>query len=98
MSRLTNPPCVVVLALLWLLGLYGTLSGPPAGAAIYRWDNGQEITDRDPRPGADLCYLDLSYADLAGALLSSASFRESNLSYARLIDADLTQAWFRRNV
>jgi len=82
---------LVVPVLLSLLSLGTVLSGPPADAAIYD-RSGELIIDRDAEPGARLSYLDLSGANLASASLQGSSFRESNLGRARLMNADLSGA------
>ena len=64
----------------------------PSLGAIYRWDTGELITEKDAEPGADLSCMNLRYADLTGAQLAGASFFGSNLSHARLSGADLTNA------
>jgi hypothetical protein len=57
------------LVFLILLSLFAPTCSLPAAAAIYRWDSGELITEKNAEPGADLRNMDLSYADLAGALL-----------------------------
>ena len=47
MGTFTDRRCLVVMVSLSLLGLGGMLSAPPADAAIYRWDNGELITNKD---------------------------------------------------
>lgn len=52
MKTFTDLRTLVVLALLPLLYLGGMLFTSPADAAIYRWDNGALITDKDAVPWA----------------------------------------------
>ena len=75
-------------AMLVFLSLLTTAFISPATANIYRWDNGELITEKDAEPGADLSEMDLSYADLEGASLSRAQFFSSDLTYAHFLDAD----------
>ncbi len=60
-------PVVVAWFLLAMVSLHVSLCGPPATAAIYRWDNGALITDKYAEPYAGLADMDLSYADLVDA-------------------------------
>ena len=94
MRTFTDRRCTVVLLLLSLSAFYRMLPSSPAAAFIYRWDNGELITERDAGPGASLYEMDLSYADLAGALLSHQYFAHSNLTYAHLMGANLMRADF----
>ena len=92
MARSTGHQSVAIFAFLSLLTAGGIISCRPATAAIYRWDNGELITEMDPEPGVDFAGVDLSYPDLTGAPLSGAVIILSDLSHAHLIDADLTGA------
>ncbi len=98
MMTFTNPRSVAVLLLLFFLGFRSTLFSPPAAAHIYRWDNGELITDRDAVPGAHLSHMDLAYADLSGANLTDAYFRNSNLTDADFSGAVVTGADFANTI
>ena len=80
------------MALLLLLLLQLIVCRAAAVAAIYRWDDGTLITEKDAEPGAQLGSMALSYADLADSQLSSADLSASDLSFGHLMRADLTGA------
>ena len=90
MTRSTTRRSLAALAALLLLSPPGSFSPPPAAADIYRWDNGELITEKDAEPGADLSDMQLGYADLVGAQLCDAGFQYSDLTSAHLMHADLT--------
>ena len=75
MNTFTDYHRLVALVLVSLVSLTHTLSTVPADAAIYRWDNGELITDMDAVPWARLGEMDLSHADLAEANLTRANSR-----------------------
>lgn len=88
-------PVAAVIVYLLLLGLQASVFRIPVIAGIYRWDNGQLLTQKDAEPGADLSQLDLGFADLASSDLSDACFDHSDLTHAHLMVADLRNAAFR---
>jgi len=94
MQILTDRRDLVVLVLLSLLSVGGMLFTLAADAAIYRWDNGELITDKDAVPGAYCDDMDLSYANLVGTSLFSSKFEESDLTHAHLMGADLRDTFF----
>ncbi|MCH8045405.1 MAG: pentapeptide repeat-containing protein [Planctomycetes bacterium] len=85
----------VIFVSLSLLGLCGTLAAPPAAADIFRWDNGELITEGNAEPDMSPRGIDLSYADLEGAQLSNADFSGADLTYARLRSVVATGGDFR---
>ncbi len=95
MNGSCSRPVVVASFVLAMVSLHVSLCGPPATAAIYRWDNGALITDKFAEPYAYLDGMDLSYADLVDGQLDNARFNSSNLTQAHLMGADLTRANFR---
>jgi len=94
MKNVIGLPSLLVLGFVLLVGLHCARWGAPAAGAIYRWDNGELITEKDAEPRAQLSAMGLQYADLAGAQLFSASFASTDLTFAHLMGADLTYADF----
>jgi hypothetical protein len=84
--------CFPSLVALILLTLFTRVFVPPAIANIYRWDNGELITEKDAEPGADRGAMSLEYADLNDASLAGARFSNSDLTDAHLGYGDLTNA------
>jgi uncharacterized protein YjbI with pentapeptide repeats len=69
-----------------------------AHADIYRWDDGQLIPGTEgisAAPAVDLSYLQLQYADLTGANLTSARFYATDLTSASFSGAAIDAANFR---
>ena len=72
------------LVALIILSLLATAFVRPTTADIYRWDNGELITNRSAGPYEDFSGFDLSYADLDNTDMHHAIFRGGVLADARL--------------
>jgi hypothetical protein len=83
MTTFTNRRCLVVPVLSLLMSLGGLLSALPADAAVYRWDNGALITDLPVGALAESVGMDLSYANLVGAVLVNRFLRPPGLDATR---------------
>ena len=69
--------CIGVMALLVLLVIS---ADHPAAAGIYRWDNGELITEMEARKFVDYSGMDLSYAQFVNAQLLRALFSDCDLT------------------
>ncbi len=68
------------------------LSACPSLAQVYRWDNGNKISDTTPEPYANFSNQNLDYADLVGSWMPHARFYETDLTMAILVGANLSGA------
>ncbi len=63
-------------------------------AAIYRWDNGEKISDLTLQPHEKYRYMNLSYADLSEMSLWAIRFTDIDLSYADFQNSNLKSSSF----
>ncbi len=77
MSSAARRRSAVGLVFLSSPGLLSALPGPPAATAIYRWDNGELITEEDAGTNASLYEMDLADADFSETTLLNLSSRSS---------------------